>query len=470
MANEVNQANEKKKSKKSYILSFSLVLILTAATLLFAFYSAGDGNIGAGVISIWNALVDCDVMWLIVIACVVLLSYLFDGLIIFIFCRLYTRHYHYHQGLANAMIGAFYNYVTPGASGGQFMQAYTMKKQGIEISNAASIMVMWFIVYQMALISFDIVAIIFEWDTIMSIRSFQIPNFELFGWDGTIPLLPLIIAGFILNLAVIAGLLLMSYSHHFHNFINRFVIGLLAKIRIIKNPDKTRENLRVQVENFKLELKRLQSNVPTTILIYIINIMILLCRFSIPYFSGLALGAFGSSMGFDISMFFDCTFRGAFHQMVVGLIPLPGGAGVSELFFSALFSDFYIESQAITSSGLIIIRSSSANMMAAQIIWRAATYHIVLITSGLVAALYHAKDKREYIYPTRQTFVDLSSHTYAERKRSVDTLYQTKQISRSSLRKQLAPSKNVEFGLETGDDYTVSYLYSKKPKDGGKSK
>jgi uncharacterized membrane protein YbhN (UPF0104 family) len=99
---------------------------------------------------------------------------------------LYTRHYKWHQGVSNAMIGAFYNDVTPGASGGQVMQVYTMKKQGIEISNAASIMVMWFIhVSGGAMIFFDILAIIFQWDTIMAIKSFQIPNFSLFGWDGT---------------------------------------------------------------------------------------------------------------------------------------------------------------------------------------------------------------------------------------------------------------------------------------------
>ena len=78
---------------------------------------------------------------------------------------------------------------------------------------------MWFIIYQMALIFFDIIAILFEWDTIAAIKSFQIPNFSLFGWDGTISMLPLIIIGFGLNLSIIALLFLMSYSHKFHNFI-----------------------------------------------------------------------------------------------------------------------------------------------------------------------------------------------------------------------------------------------------------
>ena len=140
---------------------------------------------------------------------IVFASYLVDGLIIFVFCRLYTRRYKYHQGLATSLVGQFYSDVTPGASGGQVMQVYTMKKQGIEVSNAASIMVMWFILYQTALIIFDVFALIFEWNDIWSIKSFKIENFSLFGWDGTITMLPLIILGFAVNVAVILLLFLM---------------------------------------------------------------------------------------------------------------------------------------------------------------------------------------------------------------------------------------------------------------------
>ena len=274
--------SKKKNSKKSYLISFLLVIVLTIGTLFLSLYSAGEGNFALGFQVIWSALSNSDPLWLLAIFGIMLASYFIEALVLVVFCRLYTRHYYFHQGLANAMIGAFYNNVTPSASGGQVMQVYTLKKQGIEISNAASIMVMWFIIYQMALISFDVIAILFEWQTIASIRSFQIPNFSLFGWDGTITLTPLIIIGFGLNIGVILMLLLMSYSHHFHNFIMHYVVGFLGKIHILKNPDKTRENLRVQVENFKIELRRLQSNVPVTIFIYLCLLLVIILRFSIP--------------------------------------------------------------------------------------------------------------------------------------------------------------------------------------------
>lgn len=463
MAEKVKKPKEKKKTKKSYVISFTLVVVLTLATLFISLYSAGEGDFLLGVRQIWNALTTCSPLYLVIIALVMILTYCIEGLVMVVFCRLYTRHYYFHQGLANSFIGAFYNNVTPGASGGQVMQVYTLKKQGIEVSNAASIMVMWFIIYQMALISFDVLAILFEWNAIASIGSFKIPNVDLFGWDGTVTLLPLIIIGFALNLGVIMLLFLMSYSHHFHNFIMHYIIGFLGKIHILKNPDKTRENLRVQVENFKIELRRLQSNIPVTIFIYLCLLLVLVLRFSIPYFAGLALGAFGPNEGFDIRMFFDCAFRSAFHQMITGLIPLPGSAGVSELFFNAVFNGFYVETQAVVNGSLMITRNASSNIVAAQILWRVATYHLVVIISGLVASLYHSRPKENYTYANRQTFVNLQLDTYEERRHSVDTMYETRQLSRSSIRKKVISTVLAkDFGQETGDDYIVTSLPSKK--------
>jgi uncharacterized membrane protein YbhN (UPF0104 family) len=457
---------KKKKGLSKYIVSFSVVLVMTALSLLLSLYSAGEdsttgqGDIGAGARIIWSALTGCNIWWLIAIVGLVILSYFLDGVIIQIFCRLYTRHYYFHQGVANSMIGAFYSAVTPGASGGQVMQVYTMKKQGIEVSNAASIMVMWFIIYQVSLIAFDLLAIFFEWGTISSIKSFNIPGFHIGNWNGEVTMLPLIIIGFGVNLSVIAMLFLMSYSHRFHNIIMHYGIGLLAKLRIIKNPDKARENLRVQVENFKIELKRLQANVPVTILIFVLFFLILLIRFSIPYYAGLALSAYGVEEGFSVSRLFDACFKSAFHQMVTGLFPLPGSAGVSELFFGSMFSDFYVETQTVTALGIVITRTASANMQAAQILWRTATFHLVVIVSGFVAALYHSRPHEDYKYANRQTYVDIQLATYDERKRSSDTLYETKQLSRKEIQKKL---QNLnEWALDTDDEKSPANSPSKK--------
>jgi hypothetical protein len=123
--------------------------------------------------------------------------------------------------------------------------------------------------------------------------------------------------------------------------------------------------------------------------------------------------------------------------MVTGLFPLPGSAGVSELFFAAMYSHYYIESAKVVEGSLVIIRTASANMATANILWRIATFHLVILVSGFFAALYHSRPHEDYHYANRQTFVDLQLATFEERKISADTLYETKQLSRKEIQRRL---------------------------------
>ena len=425
------QPKKEKSGSWKFLIYFAVIIVLTGVALFLSLYKDFNGVI--------SALTHANWRYLLLILGLVIISYLIDGLIIFIFVRLYTRKYHYPQGLGISVVGAFYCAVTPGASGGQAMQIYTMKRQGVAVSNAASIMIMSFILYQTALILIGVVGVIFKWNLIMSIGSF---NITLWGFVLKIPAIPLTLFGFVLNVAVIAMLVTMSYSHKFHNFIMNFGIGFLAKLHIIRNPDEKREQLRIQVENFKIELKRLFSNIPVTILVFSLYMSVLLIRFSIPYFAGLALNGYGYLLNLDgslvigsdpvapimsvgqpnVASFFNAIFLSSYHQMVSGLIPIPGAAGVSEYFFSTIFANFFV-SQQVTS--------------AAQIIWRFMTFHLVLLISGIVAAFYRIPPKETVKIANRKTFVDYQAETYDVRKASVDTIYETQALSRQEIKERI---------------------------------
>ncbi len=415
---------KKKNSALRYVIYIAIVLVATVLSLMISLWGQFDSVIGTLSTAFQTAN---GWMYILIIAAVVTLSYLIDALILLVFCRLYTRSYKFHQALANSLIGQFYSDVTPGASGGQVMQAYTMKSQGIPVSSAASIMVMWFILYQVALILFDLFAFAFEFKSIMAIPGI---SFDIFNWHVDLPLVPLIIFGFILNASVILILLLMSYNHHIHNFVLHYVIGFLGKIHVLKNPDKTRENLRVQVENFKIELRRLQANIPVVILQVVLFLLMLFCRFCIPYLAGLALG--GNNETFSIARLFDAAFLNSFHQMVTGIIPLPGSAGVSELFYNYVFRNFFNNDTALISSSMIL--------------WRTATFHGVMVICGFVSAFYKSRPKESFHYANRETFVTLQLETYNERKKTADTMYETASLSRKEIQKKLRDTTGNIFG------------------------
>ncbi len=387
------EQHEKKKKKHpalKYIAYIVVVLIATGISLAVSLW-------GDKFWSVVNAFGNTDWIWAFAMVGLMGFSYIIEGLIFKIFCRLYTRRYRMHQGLATAMIGSFYNNVTPGASGGQIMQVYTMKQQGMQVSNSASIMVMWFILYQSILVLFDILTLIVEAPTIPNMRPLDFANNTI-----NIPVIYIIIAGFVLNLSIIAMLYIMSFSHKIHNFVLHYIVGFLGKIHLIRNPEKTRENLRVQVENFKIELKRLQVNVPVVILVGILFLALLMVRFSIPYFAGLALHAYGDDYTINVKDLFDAIFLCSFHQMCAGLIPLPGQAGVSEYFFYYLYYSFFQSLAPANMDPLVI----EANVNACQILWRTTTFHLVTLVGGIVSAFYRSRPKEEIHYANHQTFVD----------------------------------------------------------------
>lgn len=421
--NKIEENNEepKQKSNIKYILNIVLVLIVTIVTICITVFS--DIN------NFSLALKNIQWEWILICLAMVFGVTLFRAFALFCFARLYTKKYKFRQALALDQIGIFYCGVTPGASGGQFVQAYTMGKQGLSVSTGASIMVMNSIVYQVVLILYGVVSFIVERDKIFGIQALEINGIS-------IPFLPIIIFGFLINVAFIMLLFLMSYSKKFHHFIIGPFIGLLSKIRLVKNAEKSRENLRIQVENFKIELKRLFSNIPFTLLVSFLTFCFMTLNFSVPCFVGKSLGA-----TYDVSAtaFWDSVFLSNFHQMVTGLIPIPGSAGVSEYVFFMLFKGYFGE---VTVAGSTTYTIASAVLL----LWRTVTFTIPLFIGGLVSAFYKASPKEEVKGKdlNRETFVELQRETYIERKASADTVYETRRLSRSAIISSLKKRKKEE--------------------------
>lgn len=440
---EQDKKTGKKKSKKSaikYALNISIVLIVTTVSIILTTWNKWD--------SILENLAKADVKWLFAILGVMLGTIMVRSFILFCFAKLYTRDYHFHQAIAVDQVGQFYNAVTPGASGGQIMQAYTYKKQGLHISSAVSALAMYSICFQIVLIIYGLLAFIIKFDLIMQMENISIKFNNQFTL--VIPTLLLTIIGFMLNVSVILIVLLMGYWHGFHNFIMGPVIGLGAKLKILKNPDKTRENLRIQVENFKIEFRRLWTNIPFFILVIVSFAIYMTLKYSIPYFCGLALGNEHTSFQY----FWDSVFLGNYHQMITGIIPIPGSAGVSEYVFKMLFvntkspSDgFYFMGDFTPGESYPYAAKSEALAVSCLLLWRSITFIIPIVVAGLTTAFYRASPKEEARQredlPNRETFVALQNETYVMRKEEVDAIIHTQTLNRQAILKKLTEGRKI---------------------------
>lgn len=436
---EVNQEPEKSSGKSStirYILNISFVLIATALAIFFSLKDDA-AEIGRNLVSadVWYLLV----VVLIMVACTGLRSF-----ILFCFAHLFTKKYHFHQAVAVDQIGVFYNAITPGSSGGQIMQAYTYKTQGVHISSAVSILAMYSIVFQSILIIFGTISFFVKYDFITSLgyipTSISINNVPL-----NFPIWPLTILGFLLNVGVIAIVFLMGYWHSFHIFIMGPVVTFLHKIQLVKDPDKLRENLRIQVENFKIEFSRLSTNIPFLLLVIVSFVFYMVLRFCIPYFVGRSLGNLSPS-----ASFWDSVFLSNYHQMITGLIPLPGSAGISEFVFYNLFmnennltSGFFCAYK----NGFPDVGATRSLVRAALVIWRSSTFVIPILIGGVVAAFYRSSARQAQpigYLPNRQTFVSLQKETYVERYEEVASLIETTRLSREAIIDKLRPKKKMD--------------------------
>ena len=442
--------NNKPKAKKSYwkyFLNISLVLVATGLAIFFSIRpNAGQ---------IVDNLAHADWRYLLVIVGLMLGCILVRSFIFFCFAHLFTRKYHFHQAIAVDQIGVFYNAITPGSSGGQIMQAYTYKKQGVQISSAVSILAMYSIVYQSVLIIFGLISFIMKYDFITSV-GFIRTTIVINEVPLDLPIWPLTIIGFLLNVGVIGIVFLMAYWHGFHNFMMGPVVSLLSKIKLIKNPDKTRENLRIQVENFKIEFRRLSTNIPFLILVVIAFSAYMIIKFSVPYFVGEALGNQSPARSL-----WDCIFLSNYHQMITGLIPIPGSAGVSEFVFYNLFiNEKNLEAGffCIYTDGVADVAASQGLCRSALLMWRSATFIIPILIGGFVAAFYRSSPKNEAAIgdmPNRQTFVSLQKETFVERFEEVESLMETSRLSREAILEKLKPKKKK---VRKSDDNTPADL------------
>ena len=431
---EENKPKEKKKRSK-YPLYIGIILVATAVTLGLSLKDDFQGII--------NNFTTMNVPYFIYGALCFIGCFLINSLILFLFARRYKKKYYFHQAMANDCIGNFYNCITPSASGGQLMQAYTYKKQGVSLSNGTSCLVMNFIVYQGVMIVLATISVICKSGTLFVGDKYAITFAEGFS----LPFWVVMILGYGLQFLVIGLILLMSSWRRFHNFILNRGINFFAKIKLVKNPDETRRSLAVSIDSFKVELKNLLVNPKFLILIVILHFACFACRYSIPYFINQAvLGDLTTSSLTYTYTWWDNFCYTSIHKMATELIPIPGAAGVSELFYVTVFEAAYsfkdpnIIMEAAEKKKLI-----SSYIMASQILWRVVTFYVPLVISGFVTALYKGKPSKEEFNKASsgaQTYLTLTLDTFDERKKNYQTVYNTKQINKKDFDKWKKARKN----------------------------
>ena len=408
------KSNVSKKYKVNLLIIFLVAIGFTLFTLLT------DNNLN----SVINAFSQANLWMILVIFLVMILNFILEGIILFILARLYTTRYTLGKAINNYFIGIFFSHITPSSTGGQFAQAYAFSKQGIEIANAASILVMHFLLFQIAQVAFGLIALLLRLEKFLSITE----TFNIFG--TSIPIIYLSLLGFAINFFIIFFILALAKSKFLHKTIVNGIVALLGKLKFIKNPEKVKSNLQVQIENFRIESRRLQANTPVTVVLLILFFVRLTLTYSIPYFSAMALPTIDLSQ----TNIFDGIFMSAYLNVIVSFTPLPGSVGFSEFFFSYLFQSLF---------------GGYSQTIAPQLIWRGFTFYLTLIIGAISVVAFRIGNKDAKIVQDGDAFVELQKSTIEIRRQTSEVMFSTGELSTGNIQKKFSRMARDFFGFKT---------------------
>lgn len=253
------------------------------------------------------------------------------------------------EAISQNIISQFFNGITPFQTGGEPIAVYMLTEQGIPVSKATHYMVQSFIFYQIALVLCGFFAVSYNY-------IFHIfPKVQL--------LQHLVLLGFLINIGVVI-LLLISYSKKLTDKLCKVTIKICHKLKIKINESE----LELKFDEYHKGFQELTGRKRLLIFGIILNMISLICLYSVPYFilHGLGLG--------DKMTIVETIISSAYVYLIGAFVPIPGASGGIEYGFTQFFGNFM--------EGSII--------SAMLIVWRFITYYLGIIIGGI---LFNIREK-----------------------------------------------------------------------------
>ena len=318
------------------------ILLLILVTIIVLYISLKDNFF-----EVIEGLTKLNIFWVIIALIFVVGYYYFRTLSLYTFINKF-KEISFNKIFKIVFITQFFDGITPSSSGGQPYQIYAFKKENIHLVDATNIAIQNFIVYQIALVLLGLIAVLSN------------KYLNLFNDLGIIK--NLILLGFIINVIVIIGLFSLAFMRKLNKIIMKFIIKLLAKLKIIKNKDKIINNLNESIEQFHEGAKTLLKNKTDFIKTIFFNFMALLLFYSIPVLIIFGLGDYHSMNVLE-------SIIASAHVMLIGsFIPIPGASGGLEYAFTRFYGVF------ITGTTLTLV----------MLLWRTLTYYLGVIIGSIL--------------------------------------------------------------------------------------
>lgn len=330
-------------------LSYVLIAILVIATFSKIFKNLK-------IETLFNAIQSSDKGFL---AIAVLCMFVYWGIeagLIDILVKKVAPKTHIWTSIKTTIVGQYYSFITPFASGGQPAQLYTLSQDNVAGGKATAVLVGKFLLFQVTVTIYSLVL------TLLRITSVY-TNLKAASW--------FIFTGLFLNTVGLTIIILMAFKPVLLERIMEKAIIFLAKVKVIKDPHSTIEKTNSHIKDYLSSIHYMKNDVKNTIYMFVLSVIQVTAFFSITYFIYRALGLSGASV-------LDIISLQALLYMAVSFIPIPGTVGASELGFSMLLGSIF-------TSNLVAV---------ALLLWRGISYYLGLVLCGVLTLLIYLFDKK----------------------------------------------------------------------------
>lgn len=333
--------------KKGIVKKLLLVLFPLAVFAAFALFDPEVQNIG-------DALARINPWWLVAALGSIIVYYLFDTFMYMLACKYMHAPQKFGESILTTMLGFFYSALTPFASGGQPLQILQMRRRGIKVGIATSVIMVKFIAWQLVITVLGAIGFLFV-STHMQVHN-------------NVTMLVMYCFGFLCYLATVILAVLVLLKPDWIYRVGQRVLGFLARRRILKRSQtitRANETWTRTFGDMKGAIRFMLTHKVGMLLIFLVCFVEAVAYMSVTYFIYRGFGLNDYSYLFLLML-------SSFLHIAVSFIPLPGASVGSEGGFYIVFSPLFA--------------AAPGSMLPAMGAWRLFTYYSALVF-GVVAVI-----------------------------------------------------------------------------------
>lgn len=330
------------------------IIFIAIIILLFALLLHGENPQ-----EVWNSICSAQPGFVVMGMVLAFTFNLAEGMNLRILLRTFGCTVSFSQSMKYAFTGFFFSSITPSSTGGQPMQLYMMKKDGISLSHGTLALLV-------ELLSFQFSAFLLECGA--AVRMIFMPV-------SMSPLMQtLAVVGFALNSAFIIVLVLVILSEKAGNKILYLTEKVICILPVMKQSTKEKlaGNLKDGFREYHSCAILMKEKKSVTAKVVGISIIQVLAWFSIPFVIYMALGG-------QAGQYWNLLLLQILLYMISALLPLPGAVGINELAFLNLFLMVYKRTQ----------------IKAAVLLTRGISFYFLLFVNGALLLLIILSEKRK---------------------------------------------------------------------------